>query len=77
MKAEKLDNEQILMEFNIKEGDKLAEAIIKHAQHMPNAALELSSILRKAKYDASNTFRQPPKAWDLGARSPRSVSSRD
>ncbi len=77
MKTEKLNDGRILMEFSIKEGDKLAEAIIKHATHMPNAALELSSLLREAKYQAGNTFRQPPRAWEPGARSPRSVSSGD
>lgn len=71
MKAEKLTDGDIFIEFDLKAGSRLADMIIKHATRMPSAALDLSSILRKAKYETSSTFRQPPGAWEAGARNPR------
>ena len=71
MKAEKLSDGGIFIEFDLKTGNRLADAVIKHATHMPTAALDLSSILRKAKYEIGSTFRQPPGAWKPGARNPR------
>ncbi|MDE2089944.1 MAG: hypothetical protein KGJ12_07980 [Gammaproteobacteria bacterium] len=71
MKADQLTDGSIFIEFDLKAGNRLADAVIKHATHMPSAALDLSSILRKAKYETGSTFRQPPGAWEPGARNPR------
>ncbi len=69
MSAEKLPDGSIRIEFDIDKSDKLAAAIIKDAEDMPSVLLELSSLLREAKYSARNAFRQPPHAFD--ERAPR------
>ena len=50
--------------------DDFQEEVHENADHMNSILLDLASILRKAKYDAGNEFRQPPNAWEPGIRHP-------
>jgi hypothetical protein len=62
--VEKLPDGSLRVEFDLKQGNELAAAVIRHAEDMPSALLELSSLLRAAWYEARNTFEQPPHAFD-------------
>ncbi len=70
MHVERLPDGRLRLSFEIDEGDRLAEAVIKHAEEASSAALALSSILREARYEARNDFRQPRNAWAPGIRHP-------
>lgn len=64
MKVERLANGVVRLEIELAAGNELAAAVIRHAEDMPSALLELSSLLRAAWYEARNTFEQPPHAFD-------------
>lgn len=70
MNVEKGTDGTIRLTCEIAEGDALAEALIEHADSVSSAALNLSSILRAARYSAGNSFRQPPDPWSPGTRHP-------
>ena len=65
MKAEQLTDGGIFIEFDLKAGNRLVDAVIKHATHMPSAALDLSSGLPDFLYQwhreltASSDFVKP------------------
>ena len=73
MHVQKLADGSVIIEFGLQEGNKLAGAIIKNAEDMSSTALELSSILRQAHYQAKNHFRQPPNPWAPSKNLPPSV----
>lgn len=64
MKVEKREDGSLRVELDLKQGNELASAVIRNAEDMPSALLELSSLLRAAWYEAKNTFEQPPHAFD-------------
>lgn len=70
MNVERLADGTVRAVIGIKEGDKLAEAIIQRADDASSPALALSSILREVRYEAENDFRQPRDAWSPGVRHP-------
>ncbi|HQU15424.1 MAG: hypothetical protein B7Z66_07490 [Chromatiales bacterium 21-64-14] len=70
MNVEKQPEDTIRLTFEISEGDALAGALSEHADAVSSAALNLSSILRAARYNAKNSFRQPPDPWSPGVRHP-------
>jgi len=71
MKVEKQSDGTYLLEFTAKEAHAIDEDIAKYTGHdMPTQALNLSSTLRAAWYEANDEFRQPPNAWEPGARFP-------
>lgn len=67
------DDGRVELTVAVKEGDKLADVIIQHAEALTSAELELSSLLKEAKYASEDDFRQPPHAFDAQAASPPSV----
>jgi len=68
---------RVLVEFELKPGNELAEAIVQNNEdNMPSALLELASLLHKANYQAHDEFRQPPNAWEPGLPHP-SLSEED
>ncbi|NIR62137.1 MAG: hypothetical protein GWO02_22980 [Gammaproteobacteria bacterium] len=67
-----VNGDEVTIQLDIKkEGDDLQDEIHESAERMDSILLDLASILRKAKYDAANEFRQPPGAWEPGATHPR------
>lgn len=64
MKVERVDDEHVRLEFDIKEAQKLAEAINGRHEDVTNGCRELSSLLQEAYYNSRNEFRQPPHAFD-------------
>lgn len=60
MKAHGLPQERIRLEVPLREGRELASAIIRQAEDMPSAALDLAYLLREAEYAAKDPFRPPP-----------------
>jgi hypothetical protein len=64
MKLERLPDGSLRIEFELKQGNEFASAIIRRAEEMPSVLLELSSLLREAWYEAKNRFEQPPHAFD-------------
>ena len=60
MKVEGMPQERVRLEVPLKEGRTLASAIIRQAEEMPSAALELAYLLREADYAARYPFRLPP-----------------
>lgn len=75
MKVERTEDGHILLEMEIGTGNKLADEIHAHADEMRSPVLELSSLLRGARYNASNEFRQPPNAWGPDAAAPPSTKT--
>ena len=75
MKVERTEDGHILLEMEIGTGNKLADEIHAHASEMRSPVLELSSLLREARYNASNDFRQPPNAWGPDAAPPPSTKT--
>lgn len=63
MKVERQADGHILLEMEVADGNKLADAIHAHAEEMRSPVLELSSLLREARYNSRNDFRQPPNPW--------------
>ena len=57
----------------LKEGDRLADTMIQHAEVLSSAELELSSLLKEAKYVSEDDFRQPPGAFTEEGPNPPSV----
>lgn len=71
MKVENLPDGHVVLQFTPEEARKLDAGIAKHTgQGMPSEALNLSSTLRAAGYEIADDFRQPPHAWEPGARFP-------
>ena len=64
---------QVSLRLPLDAATRLATAILKHADAMPSAALDLANLVRAANYAAHNDFAQPPGAWDPGAQAPPSV----
>lgn len=73
MKVSLADEEKFLLEFEIEEGNRLAEAILHHNEDMTTAALDLAALLHQAYYEAKDEFRQPPHPWDPGTPNPPSI----
>ncbi|MGA7800574.1 MAG: hypothetical protein WCC36_07160 [Gammaproteobacteria bacterium] len=71
MKVEKLPDGHVVLQFTPKEAHKLDAEIAEYTGNdMPTEALNLSSALRSAWYEVNDNFRQPPHAWEPGARFP-------
>lgn len=64
MKVEKTAAGGLRIEFDMAEADAVATDFIRHAEALPSAALNLSSLLREARYAARDHFRQPPNPWE-------------
>ncbi|MFP4130735.1 hypothetical protein [Thiohalospira sp.] len=75
MKVERTEDGHILLEMEVGAGNKLADEIHAHAAEMRSPVLELSSLLREARYNAGNDFRQPPNAWGPDAAPPPSTKT--
>lgn len=62
MEVKKSDDGYVLLDIDLKEGDSLADEIIEHTgkTDMHTAMLDLSSLLRQAKFEAQDQFRPPP-----------------
>lgn len=75
MKVTRTEAGHVLLEFDVKEAQKLAKAIRRHASGITNGCLELASLLSEAHYNAQNEFRQPPHAFD--EKAPRLPSTGD
>lgn len=73
MNVERPDPDHVLLELELSEGDRLANSVLKHAEEMPSAALDLANLLRQVNYEAADHFRQPPNPWDPGQTPPPSV----
>lgn len=67
MHVTRTDNGDFIVELALDEGNRLASAIVQHAEELPSAALDLASLLRQARYRANDDFRQPPDPWEPGA----------
>jgi hypothetical protein len=68
----------VRLSLEVKEGEKLARElrdISRKAAHRSSTALELRSLLRQAKYEAEDEFRQPPNIWTADAPSSPSVET--
>ncbi|HKJ10497.1 MAG TPA: hypothetical protein VKA76_15530 [Gammaproteobacteria bacterium] len=71
MKVEKLPDGRLALQFTAEEARKLDAQIAAHTGNdMPTEALNLASALRSAWYEVNDDFRQPPNAWEPGARFP-------
>jgi hypothetical protein len=73
MKVERHADGRVSIEVPLDRGNRLASAIIKQAEDLPSAALDLANLLREANYAAHNDFRQPPDPWDPADEVPPSV----
>lgn len=75
MKVERQADGRILVEMEVGDGNKLADAVHAHQDDMRSPVLELSSLLREARYNARNEFRQPPDPWSEDAAAPPSTTT--
>lgn len=73
MKVEKHPAGGLKIEFDMAEADAIADDFIRHAEALPSAALNLSSLLREAQYAARDHFRQPPNPWEPAETVPPAV----
>ncbi|MGH8671107.1 MAG: hypothetical protein ACREUA_03580 [Burkholderiales bacterium] len=64
-------NEEFTLVLTQKELKTLTKRIILHAEDAPTAMLNLAYFLNEARYRAADGFRQPPGAWEPGAKHPR------
>lgn len=62
MEVRKDNQGHVLLDIDLKEGTRLADEIIEHTGKLDlhTAMLDLSSLLRQAKFEAEDEFRQPP-----------------
>ncbi len=70
MNIKKLADGSIEIELHKSKLAPIARAIIGHAEDMHSTVLDFADILRAAGYAMRDNFRQPPHAWDAGARHP-------
>lgn len=70
MKLQRQQNGQLTLDLSRTQARELAQTVIHHAENAHTALLNFAYLLNEAKYDAVNDFRQPPHAWDEGARQP-------
>lgn len=63
-------NGLLALDISHKQARDLAQAVIQHADDAHTALLNFAYLLNEANYDSKNDFRQPPHAWDEGARQP-------
>lgn len=73
MRVANREEGRVAIELRLDEGNRLASAIIKHAEDMPSSALDLANLVRAAAYAAQNDFTQPPDPWEPGSSAPPSV----
>lgn len=64
---------RLRLELDLTQGRKLAKDVTEHLEDMPGALLDLANLLQSAYYEAQDEFRQPPHAFEPGARHPDSV----
>lgn len=60
----------LILEMGQPQARQLAKAVIHHADDAHTALLNFAYLLNEAHFDAQNDFRQPPHAWEPGARQP-------
>ncbi len=70
MNVKNLQDGRIVIEIEKSELGRIAGPVIKHAEDMHSVVLDFADILRSAEYAMRDKFRQPPHAWDAGARHP-------
>lgn len=58
----------LVLDMSQKQARELAKTVIQHAEDAHTALLDFAYLLNEAHYDAENQFRQPPHAWEPGAR---------
>ena len=77
MKLEMMDDGRVRLTLPIDKGNAFADAVMQHADTMRSPVLELAHLLREARYEARDHFRQPPDPWG-GAqyRRPPSTTTR-
>lgn len=75
MKVERQADGRILVEMEVGDGNTLADAIHAHQEDMRSPVLELSSLLREARYNARNEFRQPPDPWSEDTPAPPAMTT--
>ena len=51
---------RVAIRLPLEAANKLATVIIKHAEDMPSAALDLANLVRGANYAAHDSFALPP-----------------
>lgn len=73
MNIEKLPGGGLKIELTMDEADNIASDFIRHAEDLPSAALDLSSLLREAQYAVRDHFRQPPNPWEPAEQVPPPV----
>lgn len=60
-----------ILEVTQAEAKGLAKTIIQLAEEAQHGALlDFAYLINEAKYDARYKFRQPPHAWEPGAKHP-------
>jgi hypothetical protein len=70
MNIDRQSDGTLALDLQQEEVRKLAKDIIDHAEDAHSTLLNLAYLINEAWYDARNDFRQPPHAWEPGARQP-------